>query len=51
MYEITSDTRLVRLARSFLVKSKGVDRDEFLRNWLFEPLYYFYGKRFFTREI
>ncbi|MDD5504575.1 MAG: archease [Candidatus Omnitrophica bacterium] len=51
MYDIISDVSLVRPVRSFFIRSKGMDRDELLRNWLSELLYCFHGKGLLLAEF
>ena len=44
MYDLISDLRAIKPLVSFHVKAEGIDKDELLKNWLSELLYYFYVK-------
>lgn len=44
MYELIADIRVVRPTISFDVKAEAQDKDELLKNWLSELLYYFHVK-------
>jgi SHS2 domain-containing protein len=44
LYELISDTHLIRPVTSFHIKVDALDRDDLLKNWLSELLYYFHVK-------
>ena len=44
MYDIISDIQFVDPLIPFHVKADGLDKDELLKNWLSELLYYFHVK-------
>ena len=44
MYDIISDIQFINPLISFHVKADGMDKDELLKNWLSELLYYFHVK-------
>jgi len=44
MYGLIVDVRTVRPVKTIKIKAKAQDRDELLKNWLSELLYYFHVK-------
>ena len=51
MYELITDTSKVQLHDFFTVTIQAQDKDELLRNWLSELLYYFSVKEILLREF
>jgi SHS2 domain-containing protein len=44
MYDIISNIVSIHPIKSFHIKSKGIDKEDLLKNWLSELLYYFHLK-------
>jgi SHS2 domain-containing protein len=44
MYDLISDIRFIHSLVVLRVKSEGIDKDELLKNWLSELLFYFHIK-------
>lgn len=44
MYDLIADLRTIRPVKLIKVEAKAQDRDELLKNWLSELLYYFHVK-------
>ncbi|NQT95699.1 MAG: archease [Candidatus Omnitrophica bacterium] len=51
MYELIADINLVKPESSFEVRVEAKDRDELLRNWLSELLYYFNVKEILLTDF
>jgi SHS2 domain-containing protein len=51
MYALISDPRAIKPLVSFHVKSEGIDKDELLKNWLSETLYYFHVKNILLKRF
>jgi len=51
MYDLVADITKVKPSRSVKVKLQAQDRDQLLRNWLSELLYYFHTKGMLLSEF